>query len=627
MEVEARETAVVVPSGSSLFARKFNAFNRYRPTWLDVCFLGIFTTLAGQSFKWPLLLQAGFGGALIALLLVALAFLFCICCLAETLSALPVSGGTYAVVRCVISYYAGFVLGCTELFVYVISLGRLTFLITRGMQTISPFPDHLRPAMYFILNIAYFCIYSVGGRFYWTINQLLSIIVVGFILAYCLGLAQYSNISQNSQLNDDNRLYKRLGFQFHTDDTTSVSSPYFAGGLPVFMEVFQYARACFVFVESIAFTCDIVDQPRTAIPKALVTGIFIVITTGILIFFIASSQEEGLVVLILNHDTPLIFGYIQHLHISFDSFVILGLFILFGAAASHLFFSTKILAAMSASKLFPSWIDTGFGEMNVRLIAAGIVSFAAFICSIIMDFDDGHTDQIIYTTITIAQTSIYIIQLISYIRLKVKFTSTQLDFYNPLGVVGSVYSILIFLLLLISAIFFSHSKPSLVVLGVYLVIISLYYYYVAKDKQNFSDDERSVTFLPLVVQYNLGFMRRYYTRDRSFFQIMRNSVSLFRRTIATASIGMPDRLTGIPPDRVDYQRTNGDIDDENRQIANRVIYNRWDMHREDLSTLTRDDAYKYLVDEYEGKVQPEKGPLVGDPEEGSGKSHITEYLN
>jgi len=79
----------------------------YVPRFLDIYSLGICIVVGGQYYGWMKSLVNGFGSAIIAMFLIGTAYVALILCNAEVTSALPMSGGSYAVARCTLGFFPG----------------------------------------------------------------------------------------------------------------------------------------------------------------------------------------------------------------------------------------------------------------------------------------------------------------------------------------------------------------------------------------------------------------------------------------------------------------------------------------------------------------------------------------
>jgi amino acid transporter len=91
----------------------------------------------------------------------------------------------------------------------------------------------------------------------------------------------------------------------------------------------------------------------------------------------------------------------------------------------------------------------------------------------------------------------YCIQLYGFLIMRVKLGNIHSEFRSPLGLWGAAYSFLFFLVGMVSALFVPPRQCSviLIVTGVFITVITLYYFMYAQHVQTFSDAEKEVMLI------------------------------------------------------------------------------------------------------------------------------------
>ncbi|GMF27710.1 unnamed protein product [Phytophthora lilii] len=128
---------------------------------------------------------------IIAYFLIGIGYLLLTCCIAEINGALPFAGGAYGLARCTLGFYPAFMIGCcdtTEYIVYV-SVSVITFaeLMVEAAPSLEPY----HPLIWTLFYVAALLITIKGDRVFWTINYVLGVLSLVFLLLFCFGSLPY----------------------------------------------------------------------------------------------------------------------------------------------------------------------------------------------------------------------------------------------------------------------------------------------------------------------------------------------------------------------------------------------------------------------------------------------------
>ncbi|MCS7051470.1 MAG: amino acid permease, partial [Thermomicrobium sp.] len=95
---------------------------RRHANWVLLWALGVGAVISGDFFGWNFGLDAGgFGGLLIATVLMAIMYLCMVYSIAELSTALPHAGGFYSFTRSAFGPWGGYLVGVTDTIEYVIT--------------------------------------------------------------------------------------------------------------------------------------------------------------------------------------------------------------------------------------------------------------------------------------------------------------------------------------------------------------------------------------------------------------------------------------------------------------------------------------------------------------------------
>ncbi len=113
-----RSTVTYREAGQDYFAKR--ALRRHAGVW-SLWALGVAAVISGDFFGWNFGLEFGFGGLLVATLLITVMYLGLCYSIAEMSPALPHTGGAYSFGRSSMGPWGGFITGLAENIEYVVT--------------------------------------------------------------------------------------------------------------------------------------------------------------------------------------------------------------------------------------------------------------------------------------------------------------------------------------------------------------------------------------------------------------------------------------------------------------------------------------------------------------------------
>jgi ethanolamine permease len=91
-------------------------------------------------------------------------------------------------------------------------------------------------------------------------------------------------------------------------------------------------------------------------------------------------------------------------------------------------------------------------------------------------------------------------QFLSFFVFGTLLGNIKREFKSPLGVAGAVYGSAVFLLAFIGIAFFQENYIALIVFVSYVALVTVYYFFVVKHRQFFSNEEKEVLMQAHVVK-------------------------------------------------------------------------------------------------------------------------------
>src|SRR5204862_7432234 len=155
-------------AGVGYFAKR--SLKRHAAFW-SLWSLGVAAVISGDFYGWNLGLDAGgFGGLLIATIVIAVMYYGLVFSIAEMSPALPHTGGAYSFARSAFGPWGGFITGLAENMEYVITpavvVGAMGFLmqaIVQSLFNVQGDPWWNTPYVWFIISYIVFVAINIRG--------------------------------------------------------------------------------------------------------------------------------------------------------------------------------------------------------------------------------------------------------------------------------------------------------------------------------------------------------------------------------------------------------------------------------------------------------------------------------
>lgn len=447
----------------------------------DMWSIGITIVIGGQYFAWNETLTSGVGSTLIALCLTTIGYLCLVYCVAELSSGLPFAGGNYGLARVTAGIFPGYLVGCYEALEVIIYVATSVVSIGKMVSTILEISSSFEPIYWLIFYVSAVSIHSYGGLFLWRLNKAIAVVSFVIIVIYILGSAKWADFDKYA-----------VGESY---------GDWFKGGGMEFMRQLYIPCWFYVGVEGINIACQDVPNPKTNIPKGYITCVWSLFFTAFGVFFVCISLSPGSDE-ISEKLNPLLTGFQLIFKISENEASLLSLPALYGTAFGFMFFYGRQLRAMGNSGLIHPFFGASLPDRKTPfrgLMLGSVIGYCVCLLQFFFPIISSHLFQLCMLCASLT----YFSQFASYIVFNTLLRNIKREFHSPLGIPGAIIGSLMYLLTIISIIFFQKDQYTLIVFVIYTIICSLYYYLIVKDRQFFSTEEKTVLMAAHVVKNNL----------------------------------------------------------------------------------------------------------------------------
>ena len=408
---------------------KERGLRRHAGMW-SLWALGVGAVISGEFYGWNFGLgTGGFGGLLIASILMAVMYYGLVYSIAEMSPALPHTGGAYSFARSAMGPWGGFLTGLAENAEYVITPAVVVGAIALLMQEIvvgifnvtsDPWWNSL-PVWALLFYVIFVWINIVGieatMRFTVTITVLalcvLAFFIISAIVSGKIDFSVWTNISANG------------------DAIPGGGGPWLPFGIEGIFKALPFAIWFFLAIEEVPLAAEESMDPRRDVPRGSVLAMHTLLIAAALVLVFNTALPGG-AFLYGASGFPLLDGFKEIFGVG-DVAYYLGLLFVIGLVAS---FFTIIFAygrntySLSRAGYFPKFLSVTHGKRKtpyVALIAGAVVGYAVFLLVWYLQEQELGT-QIVAALLNMAVFAAvisYVMQMTSFVRLRQKMPNIE----------------------------------------------------------------------------------------------------------------------------------------------------------------------------------------------------------
>lgn len=407
--------------------------------------LGVAAVISGDFSGWNFGIgNAGWGGMLIATLIIGLMYILMIYSISEMSAAMPHTGGAYSFARSAMGPWGGFITGFAETIEYVITTAVVgTFAALYADAIVSELFDFNLPILVWVIVIyvLFVALNAAGAAASFRFAFVIAIISLG-VLAIFFIAAIFSGKFSVDNLTD---IVPEAG--------NSTFLPY--GILGVFLAL-PFAIWFFLGIEELPLAAEETKTPAKDIPKGAITGMFTLIVTAFLVLILnpgivgaAAISESG---------EPILDGF-RAIFPNSEIAALLSLMALAGLIASFqgiMFAAGRNVFSLSRAGYYPKFLSlTGKRKTPwVALVASAVVGIV-LVFGLGAVFYSGEETPYVSAANALLLIAVfgaviaYVLQMVAFLILRRKFADADRPYRSPVGLWGALVAGIISLVTLI----------------------------------------------------------------------------------------------------------------------------------------------------------------------------------
>ncbi|AKR58474.1 amino acid ABC transporter permease [Youhaiella tibetensis] len=448
------ETPLVGRGGVKYASRDKSYFEkrglqRYAGVW-SLWALGVGAVISGHFSGWNFgFATGGWGGMLVAGIIIAIMYLGLVFSIAEMSPALPHTGAAYSFARTSMGPWGGFITGLFENVEYVLTPAVIVTFISAYFGSITG----IEPAYYPVLWVVFYLIFLGLNIFGVALSYRVTLTVTLIALA---GLVVFW-ISAFGHM-DFNRWALNIGVG---PDGAAVelpegNGPWFPFGFSGVLATLPFAVWLFLAIEQVPLAAEESVDPKRDMPRGILLGFATLVLSAFMIVLLNPSIVGVGSFALSSSLEPALFGFRQ---IYGDAgATALGVVALVGLIASFhtiLYAQGRQVYSLSRAGYFPSALSITHSKHKTPHVAMITGATLGLVVMLVIWFangggGDGETqlgDDIIGSVLlnmaVFGAMLSYIMQAISFILLRRNLPNIARPFRSPVGIPGAIVTIII----------------------------------------------------------------------------------------------------------------------------------------------------------------------------------------
>ncbi len=427
--------------------------------------LAVAAVISGDFSGWNFGIDfAGFGGMLIAFVILVAMYYGMIFSIGEMASAMPHTGGAYSFARSAMGPWGGLVTGAAETIEYVATTAVIVYFSASYADAItSELLGISLPAWVWwtVLYLLFIGLNASGANISFKFAIVVSIISIGIILVFSM-MAILSGAFQWANLWD-----------IAPDPGQTEFLPH--GVLPILFAL-PFAMWFFLGIEELPLAAEESHDPVRDIPRAGFWARGTLIVTGLLVLFlntgVIGAEATG------KAAEPLLDGF--RAIVGDGLAAVLALFALVGLFASLqgiMFAYGRNMYSLSRAGYYPRFLSLT-GKRKTPWVALVVGAVIGFIALVVLDtvaaLNEGAgavAGAIVLNIAVWGAVLAYLLQMISFIILRRKFPNASRPYRSPWGVTGAVIAAVIAALIFVGFLLNPTFVPAIIAIFVVYVII------------------------------------------------------------------------------------------------------------------------------------------------------------
>lgn len=452
-----------------------------------LCALGVGAVISGDFFGWQFgLSSGGFGGLLIAVVVIAVMYVCMVYSIAEMSAAMPNAGGFYGFTRGTFGPGAAFLNSTTDMVEYVVTPAVIVAGISAYADILVDLPNWVWWFGFYALFVA---INAYGTELTFKVALVVAALSVGILVIMYVGVLVTGSFEVDLLTNID------------PNPSRALSSSFLPEGLYGIWAALPFAIWFYLAIEQLPLAAEESHDVERDMPKALVVGMGALVILSVLTLVLNTGVGGG-AAQVGSVDEPLFVAF-EAIFDEGATAKLLAAIALVGLIASFhsiIYAYGRVLFAASRSGYIPRSISK-VSRRNTPVRALVIGAVVGLVLTILLDnFGDSSLGSALLTMAVFGATISYALVMLTYVVWRRRRTDMVRPYRSPLGVPGAVVGLAISLVALAATLAIEDNRPGVVGTAIFVGVMFAYYWFHSRHRLVANSPEEAVALVRMAEQ-------------------------------------------------------------------------------------------------------------------------------
>jgi len=410
---------------------------RYARVW-SLWALGVGAVISGDFFGWNFGLAAGgFGGLLLATVIMTVLYVGLCFSIAEMSPALPHTGGAYSFARSALGPFGGYVTGLAENMEYLLTPPVIVVGIGGYLGAIFGTPEAAEPLWWLGVYALFVGLNILGVEASFRFTVFITCLALAILVVFYVGALPHLDL-------------ERHAFDVPVEPGHSTFLPRGARGI---LAALPFAMWFYLAIEQLPLAAEEAHDPVRDLPRGLLWGLGTLVVCAFSTLILSAGIEPGAARLGAS-DEPLFWGFRAQFGDGLGANV-LPLLAVSGLLASFhgiIFAYGRQVYSLSRAGYFPRVLSLTHPTRktpHVALVSGALLGYAVAL-TIHLAGSDHPVGATLLNMAVFGAVISYVLQMLSFIALRLKRPDLPRPYRSPLGIPGAVLALIIALVTLAS---------------------------------------------------------------------------------------------------------------------------------------------------------------------------------
>ncbi len=392
---------------------------------LQLWAMGVGAVISGDFFGWNLGMTAGgFGGMLLAVVVMTFMYIGLCFSIAEMSPALPHAGGAYSFARTAMGPWGGYITGLAENIEYILTPAVIVVGIGGYLGAIFGTSSAWEPAWWLLCYGVFVALNIWGVEMTFHVSVVVTAIALAVLAVFWIGAAPHFDLAR-------------------------WASPYFPNAVhPARATLLELPFALWLYlgIEQLPLAAEESHDPARDMPRGILYGLVTLIAVSFLTVVLSAGIAPGAAKVAASNE-PLFLGF-QTIFGQGLKTKVLALFACAGLVASFhtiIFAYGRQIYSLSRAGYFPTFLSVTHGtrETPQRALLAGSALGFLVALAIHLTPQGSPVGAVLLNMAVFGAVLAYMSQMISFIVMRLRFPNMPRPYVSPVGIPGAAAAALV----------------------------------------------------------------------------------------------------------------------------------------------------------------------------------------